>query len=243
MESFYAENIKAFRKAIFMGQGDFGAMIGANRGAVAQYELGNNKPGKHVMERLCKILKVTEDTFLNTKLSFENINPNDFKGLTGKMIDDMPMLDLSTVPPKDNGKKGTPVYDVPATAGNTDNVSQLPEAPAYYVTLRGYEDCNFGMMVYGHSMYPVIETGSLVLCRRINNKHIIMYGEIYLVRTPDYLMVKRLQKGETAGTVLCTSDNFEQRAKEFKRFESFELPIDEIMDLYLVKGIIKKTQT
>jgi phage repressor protein C with HTH and peptisase S24 domain len=91
-------------------------------------------------------------------------------------------------------------------------------------------------------MYPTIETGSLILCRRVNDKSVIMYGEIYLMRTNDYLMVKRLQRPEARNAVLCTSDNFEQRSEKFKRFEPFELPLDKILDLYLVKGIIKKTQ-
>jgi DNA-binding XRE family transcriptional regulator len=137
---------------------------------------------------------------------------------------------------------GTPVYDLHATAGANENVSQLPELPAFHVKVPGYEDCNFGMYVYGHSMYPTIETGSLILCRRVNDKSVIMYGEIYLMRTNDYLMVKRLQRPEARNAVLCTSDNFEQRSEKFKRFEPFELPLDKILDLYLVKGIIKKTQ-
>jgi len=137
---------------------------------------------------------------------------------------------------------GTPVYDLHATAGANENISQLPELPTFHVQVPGYEDCNFGMYVYGHSMYPTIETGSLILCRRVQDKSVIMYGEIYLIRTNDYLMVKRLQKPEARNSVLCTSDNFEQRSEKFKRFEPFELALDKILDLYLVKGIIKKTQ-
>lgn len=137
---------------------------------------------------------------------------------------------------------GTPVYDLHATAGANENISQLPELPTFHVRVPGYEDCNFGMYVYGHSMYPTIETGSLILCRKVKDKSVIMYGEIYLIRTNDYLMVKRLQRPEVRNAVLCTSDNFEQRSEKFKRFEPFELPLDKILDLYLVKGIIKKTQ-
>lgn len=140
-------------------------------------------------------------------------------------------------------EEGTPIYELSATATKTEYASQLPESPAFHVKIPGYEDCNFGMHVYGHSMYPTIETGSLILCRRVNDKSIIMYGEIYLIRTGDYLMVKRLQKNSAKGFVLCTSDNFEKRNEEFKRFEPFEIAIDKIIDLYLVKGIIKKTQS
>ena len=125
----------------------------------------------------------------------------------------------STIAPKETG---TPVYDIHATASQIEYSSQLPEVPSFTVNIPGYEDCNFGLYHYGHSMYPTIETGSLLMCRKVNDKHIIMYGEIYLIRT---------------------SDNFEKRSEDFKRFEPFELPIDKIIDLYLVKGIIKKTQS
>lgn len=140
-------------------------------------------------------------------------------------------------------KRGTPIYELSATAGENENTSQLPEVPAFHVKIPGYEDCNFGVHIYGHSMYPTIENGSLVLCKRVNDKSVIMYGEIYLIRTADYLMVKRLQKNESHENVLCTSDNFEQRNEKYRRFEPFELPVDKIIDLYLVKGIIKKTQS
>lgn len=137
---------------------------------------------------------------------------------------------------------GTPIYEVPATASQMDHISQLPEQPSFNVSIPGYEDCNFGMYVFGHSMYPTIESGSLVLCRKITDKGVILFGEIYLVRTADYLMVKRLQKSDRKGYVLCTSDNFEQRTEKFRRFEPFDIPVDKIIDLYIVKGIMKKTQ-
>src|SRR5579859_5006429 len=84
--------------------------------------------------------------------------------------------------------EGTPVYDLVATASQNENVNQLPETPAFRVSIPGYQDCNFGMYVYGHSMYPTIETGSLVLTRRVTDKRVVMYGEIYLIKTEDYLM-------------------------------------------------------
>ncbi len=139
--------------------------------------------------------------------------------------------------------EGTPVYELTAAAGQMENISQVPEVPSFHVNVPGYEDCNFGMYVYGHSMYPTIENGSLILCRKVFDKEVIMYGEIYLLRTRDYLLVKRLQKSDRKNMVLCTSDNFEKRSENYRRFEPFELELDKIIDLYLVKGIIKKTQS
>lgn len=146
-------------------------------------------------------------------------------------------------PPLPILQEGTPVYELTATAGQMDNINQVPEVPAFHVNVPGYEDCNFGMYVYGHSMYPTIENGSLILCRRIFDKDVLMYGEIYLIRTHDYLIVKRIQKSDKKNCILCTSDNFEQRSEKYRRFEPFDLDKDKILDLYLIKGIIKKTQS
>ena len=139
-------------------------------------------------------------------------------------------------------EEGIPIYEVVATAGQSENVGQLVEKPTERIRATGFDDCTLGMYVYGHSMYPTVENGSVILTKKVS-KRIIMYGEVYLVRTADYLMVKRLQKSGVKGHVLCTSDNYEKRSQEFKRFEPFDVPLDEIIDLYLVKGILKKTQT
>ena len=152
-------------------------------------------------------------------------------------------LDANALHKLDTGSKPIPIYDVSATAGGLENISQMQELPSYYISMPGYEDCNFGLNVYGHSMYPTIENGTLVVCRRINDKSIIMYGEIYVLRTADYLMVKRLQKNNSPRAVMCISDNPEMRNEQYRRYEPFELAIDKIMDLYLVKGIFKKTQS
>lgn len=66
--------------------------------------------------------------------------------------------------------EGTPVYELNASAGQMEHTGQLPEVPAFHVNIPGYEDCNFGMYVYGHSMYPTIENGSLILCLRLTFK-------------------------------------------------------------------------
>lgn len=170
------------------------------------------------------------------------ILPDEIKQKASKILK-IDITRLQSVQMQTYSEEGTPIYELAATATQSEYSGQLPEIPAFHVKIPGYEDCNFGMHVFGHSMYPTIETGSLVLCRKVNDKSVIMYGEIYLIRTADYLMVKRLQKNKEKGHVLCTSDNFEKRNEEFKRFEPFELSVDKIIDLYLVKGIIKKTQT
>lgn len=111
------------------------------------------------------------------------------------------------------------------------------------VRVPGYEDCNFGMYVYGHSMYPTVENGSLVLCKKVMDKGVILWGELYVVITGDYRMVKRLQRAVKETRIICVSDNEELRRNNDKRYEPMEVERDKIRNLYLVKGIIKKTQS
>jgi len=138
---------------------------------------------------------------------------------------------------------GIPIYDLHASAGNIEMYTDNGSLPAYHVTVPGYEDCKFGMFVYGHSMYPTIENGSLVLCKLINDKSVLLYGEIYVITTGDYRMVKRIQRSPRKGHINCTSDNQEKHSIKEKKYEAFELSIDKVKELYLVKGIIKKTQS
>lgn len=212
MSTILAKNIKAIRKSLGKSQDEFAAMLGAKRGALAQWELGNNKPGVDAMFALCKIANKTKEELEREPL------------VSGK-------------------EQGTPVYDLHASATQVGNVSQLPEVPSFHVNVPGYEDCNFGLYVYGHSMYPTIENGSLILCKRIQDKSLILFGEIYLIKTRDYLVVKRLQKGTVKKAIQCVSDNREKNNGDSHKFENFDLDIDKIIDLYLVKGIIKKTQS
>lgn len=139
--------------------------------------------------------------------------------------------------------EGIPIYELRASASGIESFHDEKEIPAFSVQVPGYEDCNFGMYVYGHSMYPTIENGALILCRKITDKNIILYGEIYVIVTKDYRMVKRLQKSEIENSITCISDNGEDKKNGDRRYESIELNTDKILNLYIVKGIIKKTQS
>lgn len=139
---------------------------------------------------------------------------------------------------------GVPFYDidVAATAG-VEMFNDKKEIPNYHYNIPGFEDCDFAVPVFGHSMYPTYENGTIIMCKKINDKTLIIYGEAYLIVTADYRMVKRLQKSEIKGNVLACSDNEEERNRNGgKKFEPIELPIDKIIHLYLIKGVIKRNQ-
>lgn len=140
-------------------------------------------------------------------------------------------------------KKGIPIYQVSAQASLMDHINQLPEIPSFHIDLPGYQDCDFGLYVFGECMAPTITSGSLVICKRIKDKSIIMYGEIYVVRTSDYLIIKRITKAKKESHILLVCDNFTDNEDFSNRYAPVELSRDEIKELFLVKGIVKKTQS
>lgn len=140
--------------------------------------------------------------------------------------------------------EGVPFYDVDvAASAGVEMFNDKNEMPNYHYNVPGFEDCDFAVPVFGHSMYPTYENGTVIMCKKINDKTLIIYGEAYLVVTKDYRMVKRLQKSENKGSVIACSDNEEERdTRGKKKYEPFEIPIDKIIHLYLIKGVIKRNQ-
>lgn len=137
--------------------------------------------------------------------------------------------------------KGIPMFDSPTTASQVEVYNDIVnEGPAFYVTIPQFKDCKFGKLVYGHSMYPTITSGSYVFCKPVTNKANFLPGEIYYIEYDNFGVCKRLQKGESRDEVVLVSDNVEVRPDGTRRYESFTLKFDEIRELYIVKGFFNQ---
>lgn len=142
---------------------------------------------------------------------------------------------------KDLKPRTIPFFDVDVLATPIEVFNDQTTRPAYTIDMPGFQDCDFAIKVYGHSMYPTIESGMIVLCKKVVDMEIIAYGEIYLVVTADLRMVKRLLKSDKAGYVLATSDNHNGHASpDGKTYPPIEIPLVKILHLYLVKGSFKR---
>ncbi len=134
-------------------------------------------------------------------------------------------------------------YDIEATATPMEIFNDQTTVPSLKLDLPGFAGCDFAINVAGHSMYPSIESGSMILCKKVHDKSIILYGEVYFIVTDDYRMVKRLKKSRRTGWVIASSDNHNGHdSQSGKTYDDVEIPIDKIVHLYLVKGSIKRHQ-
>lgn len=132
-------------------------------------------------------------------------------------------------------------YDVDAIASPMEVFNDQTVKPTSLINIPGFADCDFAVNVYGHSMYPTIESGMIILCKKVSDKTIILPGEIYFIITPDYRMVKRLKKSDRVGYLMACSDNQNgKNSPDGQTYEPVEIPIDKIIHLYIVRGSIKR---
>jgi phage repressor protein C with HTH and peptisase S24 domain len=135
-----------------------------------------------------------------------------------------------------------PYYNVDIMATPVEVFNDQTTKPEYEISLPGFTDCDFAINVYGDSMYPTYRSGSIVLCRRVNDKSLIFFGEVYLVITEDHRAIKRVQKNKKEGFITLTSDNYHAKDEDRKRYEPIEVAIDKILNLFIVKGTLRREQ-
>lgn len=128
-----------------------------------------------------------------------------------------------------------PFYEVDVTAGNVGRVFDGTEMPKQTIVLPGFADCDFAVPVSGHSMYPKISNGDIIICKVVRDLDSIEYGQIYLIVTEERRMVKYIRKSPDREKILLVSENRE-------RFDDFEIDRHKILHLYLVKGWVNKSE-
>lgn len=137
---------------------------------------------------------------------------------------------------------GTPVYADPASGSAVELYTDIQDLePSFFVNIPQFKDCDFGKVIYGHSMSPTYEQGSYCFMKRQVGTT-IMFGEVYYIETGDLKMVKRLQRGDKDDELIAESDNYETRPDGRRRYEPFPVRKEEILKLYLVKGSFKQNQ-
>lgn len=94
--------------------------------------------------------------------------------------------------------KGIPMFNVPITASFIQTYrDETVFQPQYYLHDPRFKDCNFGVIITGDSMYPEIRHGDFVLCKEIEDKSFIVYGDIYYITAMNGLETCKYIHGHT----------------------------------------------
>lgn len=137
-----------------------------------------------------------------------------------------------------NQTTGIPVYDIVSLAGKGSSETQLTGNISHYINIPGYEDC-IGIPAYGLSMYPLLDSGGIGICKQQQDKNHIMYGQVYSIDYKGTQFYKFLQKSTDKTKLLCISLNHDPTRPDCN-FEPFEINRDDIDALYLLRLAVNK---
>lgn len=127
-----------------------------------------------------------------------------------------------------------PYYDIEISAGTVNFFKDYPELPHTTLEIPFVQGVDLAMPVYGDSMYPKIKNGDIVLLHEIQDRSVIMFGEIYLVITDDYRTLKYIRKGPSDDKVILVSEN--------EHYDPVVITLDNVIKLFLYKGKFEKSQ-
>ncbi|TVQ50581.1 MAG: peptidase S24 [Saprospirales bacterium] len=143
-----------------------------------------------------------------------------------------------TIVSDQHGRENIVHVPVPAQAGYASGmplqvlkeelpVYSLPDYQYKMGTYRSFDVC-------GDSMLPILKSGDQVICQFVEPeywKHSIKDGKVYVVVTLDDVLVKRVtNKILSDGMIEVHSDN--------RHFLTYEIDIEEIREIWLVKTVI-----
>lgn len=90
------------------------------------------------------------------------------------------------------------------------------------------ENVDFAITVYGDSMAPEYPSGSRILIKKINPDLFIDWGKVYVLDTPNGVLVKEIHESNREGYVSCYSINPDPK------FKPFDVLMDEVFGMYRV---------
>ncbi len=105
----------------------------------------------------------------------------------------------------------TPLYDVVATCGYMENLSE--GNPIGKISVPNMPKCDGAIHVTGDSMYPMLNNGDIVAYKVIHEMQMINYGEIHIVQyqmgDDRTICVKYVKRSEDDGKIRLVSYNKE----------------------------------
>lgn len=134
--------------------------------------------------------------------------------------------------------RGVPFFNKPVTGSLLISFDDMArDTPEYNIDYKPFNDCTFYRPVYGESMSPKFNSGDVVACKRVVNKELILYGETYLCMVKldsdfyETIKVLRKHKQQPEKIILKPLN---------PNYDETEVPLDAIIDLYIIKGKIER---
>lgn len=100
-----------------------------------------------------------------------------------------------------------PVLPTDARAGTLADFADAVEEYNCEKMVSPIRGADFAMQVTGDSMSPEYPSGSVIVCKKINEKAFIEWGKVFVLDTPNGAVIKSVRKTDDDNEVECVSLN------------------------------------
>lgn len=211
-----SEQLKNIRKKNGMTQAEFAEKLEVSTATVASVENGSREAPKGLMKSLVTKFNVDARWLL-----------------TGEGNPDTEPASLQIIPAEGEETACIPFYDIDVMAHIAESLDLKEETPAGVLSIPGFEDCIACFPVYGSSMEPKISNGDVIAVSQAVTCDQILWGEIYLVITNAWRVVKTVHPGKTEEYIILRSINPAYAGDTNVKKE-------DLRALYLVRGVVSR---
>ena len=211
-----SEQLKNIRKKNGMTQAEFAEKLEVSTATVASVENGSREAPKGLMKSLVTKFNVDARWLL-----------------TGEGNPDTEPASLQSIPAEGEETACIPFYDIDVMAHIAESLDLKEETPAGVLSIPGFKDCIACFPVYGSSMEPKISNGDVIAVSQAVTCDQILWGEIYLVITDAWRVVKTVHPGKTEEYIILRSINPAYAGDT-------NLKKKDLRALYLVRGVVSR---
>lgn len=131
--------------------------------------------------------------------------------------------------------KMVPLVNIKAIGGfgNADFRIEENDIKDHYVIPKfAHKKIDFMIEVEGSSMSPLYNSGDIVACRIIHDRHFIQWNKVHVIASRSQgILIKRIKPANQTGYITMVSDNVD--------FDPFHIPDQDIEGIALVIGTIR----
>lgn len=179
----------------------------------------------------------TSDVLMKICGIYTDISPEWLVTGKGEMIKnaerEQKIIEISESAISETKRKGALIYDIDATCGLSGrDIEFTDEKVIGSIDAPEINPDSKIIFATGDSMLPLIASGDRVVIRKIESWDYFNYGQVYLIITNEYRLIKRVRRHpkDADNLILLRSDNPD--------YDDIDLPKREIIHLFIVENIL-----
>mgnify|MGYP004461082309 FL=1 len=213
------DRIKLFREYLGIGQTAFEVNIGVARGYFSN------------------VKTLGSDRILRIHTKYPELNIEWLVTGNGEMIKnaerEQKTIEISESAISETKRKGALIYDIDATCGLSGrDIEFTDEKVIGSIDAPEINPDSKIIFATGDSMLPLIASGDRVVIRKIESWDYFNYGQVYLIITNEYRLIKRVRRHPK------DADNLILLRSENPDYDDIDLPKREIIHLFIVENIL-----